>query len=94
VVRELIPLELETLSRIADAEEVLYQFPTKRHKHSHRTVLLINPATNSPSTVHLNVTVVDILRLEGYVYVLDKNADRYARIGLTDKGRLLVEGIR
>jgi hypothetical protein len=94
VVRELIPLELDTLSRIAEAETVLYQFPTRQHKHSHRTVLLINPATNSSSIVHLNVTIVDTLRLEGYIYVLDKNADNYARIGLTDKGRLLVEGLR
>jgi hypothetical protein len=94
VVRELIPLELETLSRIAEAEAVLYQFPTKRHKYSHRTVLLINPATNNPSIVHLNVAVVDVLRLEGYICVLDKNADRYSRIGLTDKGRLLVGSIR
>lgn len=92
--RELVPLELETLARIAEAEQVLYHFPAKRHTTSHKTVLLINPATNSPSTSHLNVTIVDALRLEGYIQLLDKNADRYARIGLTDKGKSLLQGIQ
>jgi hypothetical protein len=37
---------------------------------------------------------VDALRLEGYIQLLDKNADRYARIGLTDKGKSLLQGIQ
>lgn len=79
--KPLSPLEIQTLVRIAEAEDVFYKYPSKRHDHSHRIVVCAGVTVE-----HLNVSVVDVLRFEGYVEVLDKNHSGTSYIAPTQLG--------
>lgn len=79
--KPLSPLEIQTLFRIAEAKDVFYKYPSKRHDHSHRIVVCAGTTVE-----HLNVAVVDVLRFEGYVEVLDKNHSGTAAIAPTQLG--------
>ena len=86
----LTPLELDTLTAIVEADVVLYKFPyTKRGEQ--RSICAVSKAAELR---RLNLQVVDGLRHNQLIIIVEKDTIGHAILIPTDEGSLIVYGQR